>query len=429
MRPVNGARRDGITGGQGEGARISKLPIARNTLLLSASMAALYGMVQLSAAISTVTFVAVTGVSGLAGLGPAIFLATAALAALPMGRAMDRFGRIPVLATGYGVGIAGSVLTGLGALWTSAALVVVGFVLIGVTTGAAILTRTAAADMYPPDRRARGISLVLFGAVFGALLGPLVFVPLTAGRGPDAGSPVAPWFAAAAFMAVALALVLSVRPDPRRIAEMLATGSDVSRAAQPAAPLSEILRRRGAVPALLAALTSYSVMVGMMTLSGYILVGHGHHQGAVFPVVSAHFVGMFGLVLFVGGIIDRVGRRPALVGGLLLLGISVLAVVWTVESVALTSLALFGIGLGWNFSFVAATAELVDLTSPVERGKILGFNDLLSGLLGAALALLGGVALAAIGLVGLSVAGLVLTVVPVILILRFGRPEPAIRKG
>jgi len=141
-----------------------------------------------------------------------------------------------------------------------------------------------------------------------------------------------------------------------------------------------------------AALMSYSVMVGMMTLAGYILLGHGHHQGAVFPVISAHFVGMFGLVLFVGGIIDRAGPRVALVGGLLLLGLSVLAVVWTVDSVALTALALFGIGLGWDLSFVAATAELVDLTSPVERGKILGFNDLLSGLLGATLALLGGVA-------------------------------------
>ena len=73
-----------------------------------------------------------------------------------------------------------------------------------------------------------------------------------------------------------------------------------------------------------------------------------------------------------------------------------------------------------EFSFVAATAELVDLSSPVERGKILGFNDLLSGLLGAALALLGGVALAVFGLVGLSVAGLVLTIIPVVLILNHG---------
>lgn len=140
-----------------------------------------------------------------------------------MGRAMDRVGRIPVLAAGYGAGIAGCVLTGLGALWTAAAPVSLGFVLIGIATGAAILTRTAAADMYPPERRARGISLVLFGSVFGALLGPLVFIPLTAAQGTDAGAPVAPWFGAAGFMVVGLALVLSVRPDPKRIAEASAS--------------------------------------------------------------------------------------------------------------------------------------------------------------------------------------------------------------
>jgi MFS family permease len=150
---------------------VPPLPVARNTLLLAASMAALYGMVHLSAAISTPTFVAVTGTSGLAGLGPAIFLATAALAAFPMGCTMDRFGRIPVLAAGYGAGVAGCVLTGLGALWTAAAAGDSRFrACRDRTTGAAILTRTAAADMYPYERRARGISLVLFGAVFGTLL-------------------------------------------------------------------------------------------------------------------------------------------------------------------------------------------------------------------------------------------------------------------
>ncbi len=65
---------------------------------------------------------------------------------------------------------------------------------------------------------------------------------------------------------------------------------------------------------------------------------------------------------------------------------------------------------------MAATAELVDPTSPVDRGKVLGFNDLLSGLLGATMALVRGIVLAAAGLVGLSVEGLVLTVVPVLLI-------------
>jgi MFS family permease len=398
----------------------AKLHITRNTLLLSAGMAALYGMVQLSVAVATITFVAVTGFEGLVGLGPAIFLGTAALAAFPAGRAMDRFGRVPVLAGGFGLGIVGCLLTGFGASLVSAVAVIFGFVLIGASIGTVMLSRTAAADMYPAERRARGKALVLFGAVFGALLGPLVFVPLFARDGAEEGHLMAPWLGAAGFMVAGLVLVLNVRPDPKRIGLLLAERSDQGIASSPekAAPLTQILRRPGVTSAFLAAVASFSVMVGMMTLVGYILVGHGHHQGAVFPVISAHFIGMFGLVLVVGNVVDRLGRLRALLGGLLVLGFSAFSVVWAVESIVATSLALFGIGLGWNLSYVAATTELADRTVPAERGKILGFADLFSGLLGATLALLGGLVLATVGLVGLSVAGLALAVAPVLWILR-----------
>ena len=41
--------------------------------------------------------------------------------------------------------------------------------------------------MYPPRAARAGISYVLFGSVFGAILGPAVFGPLFAGRELDAG--------------------------------------------------------------------------------------------------------------------------------------------------------------------------------------------------------------------------------------------------
>ena len=63
-------------------------------------MAVQAGALQLSAAAATITFVLVTGVEGLPGLGPAIFLGSASVAALVAGRAMDRFGRLPVLMCG-----------------------------------------------------------------------------------------------------------------------------------------------------------------------------------------------------------------------------------------------------------------------------------------------------------------------------------------
>jgi MFS family permease len=382
-------------------------------------------MLQLSAAVASLTLVLVLDIRGLLGLGPAIVLGSGAFAALPAGRAMDRVGRIPVLAGGFVVGAAGCALAALGSAAESAPVVLLGLVAVGAASGTALLARTAAGDMYPPARRARGIGLVLFGAVFGAILGPLVFSPLLAGRDLD-GDALAPlWLAAGAFMLVGLALVVAVRPDPRRIAALLARAGREDEHEDPhppAAPLRELLRRPGVIPALLAAQASFAVMVGVMTLTGAVVVDHFHHAAHhVFPIIGAHVVGMYALVIVVGDLIDRIGRTTSLAGGLLLMAVSVISLLW-IESVPATATALFGLGLGWNLSFVAATAELADRTEAWERGKLLGFNDLLSGLTGATLALAGGVALTALGVAALAIGSAALVVGPALWILRDGRP-------
>jgi MFS family permease len=340
---------------------------------------------------------------------------------------MDRFGRVPVLAAGFVVGAVGGVLAALGSSIESALPVFLGLAFVGVAGGTSLLARAAAGDMYPPERRARGIALVVAGAVFGAILGPAVFSPLLSGRELDGDSLALLWLVGSCFMLVGLALVLFVRPDPKRIAEALAAGTPAADP-RPPAPLGEILRRRGVIPSILAAQASFGVMVGVMTLTGAVVVDHHHHSGeAVFPIIGAHVLGMYALVLVVGDVVDRIGRPPALVGGLLLMAISTTSLLW-VESVAATALALFCLGLGWNLSFVAATAQLADSSMPWERGKLLGFNDLLSGMTGASLALLGGYALTAIGVAALAVGATVLVVVPAVWIGRRGfgrRTEPS----
>jgi MFS family permease len=376
-------------------------------------------MLQLSAAVASITLVLVLDVEGLLGLGPAIVLASGALAALPAGRAMDRVGRVPVLAAGYLIGAGGCALAALGSATESALAVLAGLGGVGAASGVALLARTAAGDMYPPERRARGIALVLFGAVFGALLGPAVFSPLLAGRdlGGDALAPL--WLAAGAIMLVGLAAVAAVRPDPRRIAALIGPADEHD--SVPAAPLGELLRRPGVIPALVAAQASFAVMVALMTLTGAVVVDHHGHAGHnVFPIIGAHVIGMYALVIVVGDVIDRIGRTPALAGGLLIMMVSAISLVW-IESVLAMSISLFGLGLGWNFSFVAATAELADRTRPAERGKMLGFNDLLSGGTGAALALMGGVALSEIGVAALAIGGALLLATPAVWIWRGSR--------
>jgi MFS family permease len=421
-----------------------QLPIRRNTALLSAALAANSATLQLSAAVASLTLVLVLDVEGLLGLGPAIVLASGAFAALPAGRAMDRIGRVPVLAGGFAVGAAGCGVAALGSARASAPLVLAGLLGVGGASGTALLARTAAGDMYPPERRARGIALVLFGAVFGAVLGPAVFGPLLAHRELDGDALAVLWLAAGGFMVVALALVLAVRPDPRRIAELLAddaeaAGSFVAGAELPAepravaerrppaaAPLGELLRRPGVVPALLAAQASFAVMVGIMTLTGAVVVDH-HHQAAhnVFPIIGAHVIGMYALVLVIGDVIDRIGRTPALAGGLAIMAGAAISLLW-VESVPATAAVLFALGVGWNLSFVAATAQLADCTHAWERGRLLGFNDFLSGITGAALALLGGAALSTLGVAALGIGAAVLVTAPAVWILRNGAPRPGL---
>src|SRR6476661_8356065 len=255
--------------------------IRRNTLLLSTTSAVNSVVLQLAAAVSTLTFVLVTGHAGLLGLGPAIFLTSSGVTAVIAGRTMDRHGRRPVLAVGFVALSSGCALNALATRTSSVPALLAGLVLIGVGMATSLLIRTAAGDMYAPERRARGISYVLFGSVFGAILGPAVFSPMFAGKHVNPDVLTVPWLAAAGIALVAMAIVMLVRPDTREIAIQIGA----EQGAPPpgaAAPLAEILRRPGVLPAMAASLASFAVMVSVMNLSGYVVVQvHHHAQDAV----------------------------------------------------------------------------------------------------------------------------------------------------
>ena len=393
--------------------------IRRNAFLLAGGLVCNSGMFQLAAALSSLTLVAVTGVTGVLGLGPAVFLASGAAAVGPAGRLSDRFGRMPVIRTGFAGGALGCAVVAAGCAATSATLVCLGLCLVGASGAIALLSRAAAAEMFPPERRARGMALVLFGAVSGAIWGPVVFGPLFAHRTISAHGLVGPWLLGIPFMLAGLAISFAVRPDPQEISRSYPTDP---RDSGPPAPLREIVKRPGVPVALVAGVASYAVMASVMNLAGYVAIGRHHHEGDVFTMISVHILGMFGLVLVVGDLIDRFGRRRALVGGLLLMAASNAALAWF-GSVPGMSLTLLGLGLGWNFSYVAATTELVSLTAPSERGRLVGFSDLMAGLTGAGLALAGGLVYTASGAAGLALAAAGLAALPALWLA--GRPVRA----
>ena len=120
---------------------------------------------------------------------------------------------------------------------------------------------------------------------------------------------------------------------------------------------------------------------------------------------------MYGLVLVAGDLIERIGRGRSMLFGLALMAVSNASLVWLTGILGM-SLSLFGLGLGWNFAYVAATTELVSRAAAGERGRLIGLSDLLSSFAGAALALGGGAVYSAAGSVPLAVSAALLAAIP-----------------
>ena len=123
--------------------------VKRNAFLLAGGLVCNSGMFQLSAALSSLTLVAVTGIKGILGLGPAIFLLAGALAVGPAGRASDRYGRMVVIRVAFITGAIGCGVVAGGCAADSGVLVGLGLALIGGSGGVIQLSRAAAADTWP----------------------------------------------------------------------------------------------------------------------------------------------------------------------------------------------------------------------------------------------------------------------------------------
>jgi MFS family permease len=411
--------------------------VRRNTIVLAACLALSWSVVQLLVVVAAPVLSELTGRPSLAGLAPAIYLVCWALATLAAGRYMDARGRASGIRLGFLAGALGCLLVFLGTRDRSLILFLPGLALAGGGSGAVNLARAGAADMYPPERRARGISFVLVGAAFGAILGPVAFIPLLARSGSDLHVLATPAAAAAVVMLAGGALTLAIRIDPLEIGRSLRPPPDGS--AEPGdavRSLRTLLVEPVVRAALIAAVVGQTVMSSTMATISLVLHNHGHGWPAAAVTLSAHFLGMFGLVLVVGRLVDRIGRDRSVVAGMAVLAAGVLALLAEVE-VRWVAPAMLIIGIGWNISFVAATAMLADATAPLERARLLGFGDFLAYGIAAAGVTLAGVVIGALGLGALVGFGIALSVLVLIVfvahepkreptsrVIRLTEPEP-----
>jgi len=380
--------------------------------VLAACLGLSWAVVQLAVSLAAVTVARLTGKSSLGGFGPGLMMISWAFASLYMGRFMDSHGRSLGIRIGFLVGVVGSVIVYVGADARSIAVFLVGLLAVGFALGTVNLARAGAADMYPPSRRARGISLVLVGAAAGAILSPIVFAPMLSSVRGGVGDLATPWLAASAILGIGFLATFAIRVDPIPIARGMTSANAAPTVQAPGRSISALLRVPRVGPALIAAVLSQGVMSSLMSITGLIMVDAGHTIGSITVVMSAHFFGMFGLVLVAGQLVDRIGRQNAIVIGLSVLTVGALSMLMGGSLIVMIP-ALFLIGVGWNIAFVGSTATLADATEPRERGSLLGFNDFVATNMGAVGAMTFAVVYGEAGLVPLVGVAVVLALTPI----------------
>jgi MFS family permease len=365
------------------------------------------------AAVTVATIVAkdLGGSAGLAGTPAAAVVLGAALGATTLSWVMSRRGRRPGLAAGYAVGVVGALVAVASIVAGSLAGLLVGSLLIGFGNSSNQLSRYAAADLYPADRRATALGTVVWAATVGAVIGPNLVGPsgevaMRLGLPMNAGPYLVP------IVLVGLAAIVSfvmLRPDPYDLADHHERTDDDG----PAEPLSAILRRPVVVVSIVALIVGQFVMVLIMTMTPLHMTEHGHDLPAVGLVLSAHTFGMYALAPISGRLTDRFGSARVIYSGLTILAISgVLAAVAPVDDDRLLLLALFLLGWGWNLGYVAGSALLSRGVSVVERTRIQGLADALIWSTAALASLGSGVLVASAGYATLGVLGAILVVIP-----------------
>jgi len=386
---------------------------------------------SISLAVGSIMAASITGTNTWLGVPIAVGALGTALASWPLARLMDRAGRRPGLALGYGLAVAGAVLGLLGVAVRSFPLMLAGMALFGIASTSNLLARYAAADVSRPEQRGRAMGIIVGGSALGSIIGPNLMAPALA-LGARLGIPdtASPFLVSVAGYGVAAVLTfLFLRPDPLALARRDAAEADAGRPAGLARSLGAILADVRVQIALATLSISQFVMISTTSTSPLYLHDQGHTVGTIGIAVSLHLGGMYVSSPLSGWLSDRFGRMPVIASGALMLIFAVaIAGLAPGQAGATIILGLFLNGIGWNLAFVSGSALLTDALSPVERASVQGLADLLMGLMGAIGSAAGGMILGIWGFAILNAVGALLVLGPLGVALLL-RPTPAPARG
>jgi len=283
---------------------------------------------------------------------------------LPAALLVRQLGRKIVFLLGNLVGIFGAGLACYALSQNDFWLFSLSTFLLGIAIGVGQQYRFAALENCPPNKGPQAISLIMGGGVLAAVLGPNLAIWA---EYFISGTQYLGAFAALLVLYIITTILVAVLPLKKASVEEQ-TGTPRSYA---------VLLRQ---PTLIAAITSgvigYAVMVLIMTATPLAMQNCGFGFGSTASVIQWHVLGMFAPSFITGRLIAKYGTSNIIQIGCVLLIACVLLNQFGITYWHFWTALVF-LGVGWNFTFIAATNLLTKTYQPADKAKIQGLNDFL----------------------------------------------------
>jgi MFS family permease len=317
--------------------------------------------------VNNVVFIAINGLIGLS-LAPMGWMATlpvmgyvvgGALSTTLVARTQSAWGRKVSFQIGLAVGFASTLLCAWAVTDKNFWLLVCATVIAGYYSANGQLYRFAAAELAAPAFRDKAISLVLAGGLIGAIAGPnLATHTRNMFPVPFAGAYLA--LALIALVSMLLMAGLAFPPVAPKVA-----GSSTGR------PMGEIMRQPVFIVSTLGAALGYGVMNLLMASTPLAMQVCSLPFEDAAMVLQWHVVGMFAPGFFTGALIKRFGVLQIMAVGVAL-NAACIAVALSGAGIGQFVVALFLLGVGWNFLFTGGTSLSMQAYRPEEKDRVQG---------------------------------------------------------
>ena len=313
---------------------------------------------------NNVTFIAINGLVGLS-LAPVGWMATLPVMGYVVGgafstsivaKSQNHFGRKISFQLGLLVAMLSALLCAYAAVSRNFWLLVAGTFIAGYYSANGQLYRFAAAELTEVSQRDKAVSWVLAGGILGAVIGP------------NLASWTRDLFDTAflgAYLTLSIAALIGILvmqyihfPEEYKTKHSLADGR----------PLKAILEQPVFMVAIIGAALGYGVMNLLMAATPLAMQICGLPFSDTALVLEWHVIGMFAPGFFTGSLIQRFGTLKIMGVGVIL-NLICIVIALTGTDLHQFLIALFLLGVGWNFLFTGSTSLAMTAYKPNERDK------------------------------------------------------------